>query len=490
MIRPLSRAAALAGMAFLLLGLSACSTNPATGEQSFTAFMSPEDELRVGREQHPKILEEFGGAYDDPRLAAYVTRIGNKLGAISHRPDLNYTFTILDSPIVNAFALPGGYVYVSRGLLALADNEAELAGVIGHEIGHVTARHSAERYSRSVLVGLGAGVISAVIGDAGATDLLNLGAGLYVRGYSRSQELDADQLGLRYMMAGDYDPNAIASFLERLRARATLDAALNGTGGNPDGYDLLATHPRTIDRVRQAQAAVGGLRHAGRLERETYLNQLDGMLYGDNPEQGFVRGRRFVHPVLRFEFVVPPDYALINGQTHVTAIGPDKARILFDTTSVPAGMSMRRYLGTSEWTRQLVPLTNLEVISVNGMDGATAIARLSGSTGSRDVRVVAVRADTTKIYRFIFVGPTHIMHRQQEELRRTTYSLRRLDAAETVSLKPYRLRIHRVEPGDTVGRLAQWMPEGPDSEARFRVLNGLTLGQEPAVGQLVKYVSF
>lgn len=489
MTRLLSRGIALAGLAGLLLGLAACSTNPATGEQSFTAFMSPQDELRVGREQHPKILEEFGGAYDDPRLSAYVSQLGDRLAAVSHRPDLDYTFTIIDSPIVNAFALPGGYVYVSRGLLALADNEAELAGVIGHEIGHVTARHSAERYSRGVLANLSAGLLGAVIGEPGVADVLNLGAGLYVRSYSRSQELEADQLGLRYMVTRGYDPNAVASFLERLRARAKLDAALNGVGGDPDGYDLLATHPRTVDRVRDAQAAVGALRHGGRSGRDAYLTQLDGMLYGDNPEQGFVRGRRFVHPVLRFEFIVPPDYALINGQTHVMAVGPDKARIRFDMAAVQAGVSMRQYLETSAWTRQL-PLTNIEAISVNGMEGATAVARLRGSSNSTDVRVVAVRADATRAYRFIFVGPTQVMRRQQEALRRTTYSLRKLDASEVSSLKPYRLRLHRVTVGDTVARLARRMPEGPNAEARFRVLNSLPDGEEPAVGQLIKYVGF
>lgn len=480
---------ALASAAYLLLGLSACSTNPATGEQSFTAFMSPEDELRIGREQHPKILEEFGGSYNDPALAAYVSGIGNKLAIVSDRPGLNYTFTVLDSPIVNAFALPGGYVYVSRGLLALADNEAELAGVIGHEIGHVTARHSAERYSRSVVTGLGAGLLGAVIGEPGVADMLNLGAGLYLRGYSRSQELEADQLGLQYMMADGYDPNAMASFLDRLRASTKLEAALNGTGGDPDSYNLLATHPRTIDRVREAQAAVGGLHQGGRISREAYLNQLDGMLYGDNPEQGFVRGRRFVHPVLRFEFVVPPDYTLINGQTHVTAIGPENTSIRYDMASVPAGVSMRDYLERSTWTSQL-PLTNVEAITVNGMRGATALARLGGSSGSEEVRVVAVRADPARIHRLVFIGPSQVMRRQQEALRRTTYSLRRIDEAEAAAIKPYRLRMHRVEPGDTVASLSKWMPEGRDPEARLRVLNGLAPGQEPAVGQLLKYISF
>lgn len=182
-------------MALMLL-LAGCTVNPATGESSFTAFMSPEDELRVGREQHPKILREFGGSYDHARANAYVDTVGQKLARVSDLPNLRFTFTVLDSDVVNAFALPGGYIYISRGLLALANTEAELAGVLAHEIGHVTARHSAQRYSSAVVAGLGTALLGVVAGGAVA-QLGEQGAAVYLQSYSRDQEFEADILGDR-----------------------------------------------------------------------------------------------------------------------------------------------------------------------------------------------------------------------------------------------------------------------------------------------------
>ena len=201
---------------FLLALMPGCTTNPATGDQSFTALLPADEEAALGAREHPKILAQFGGEYDDPEIAAYVDDIGQRLAALSERPDVNFTFTVLDSPIVNAFAVPGGYIYVSRGLVALADNEAELAGVIGHEIGHVTARHSAQRISRNALLGMGAALFGAAIGDSSATQLLNMGAAAIAQGYSREAELEADMLGIRYLSRGGYDTRAMGTFLGKL----------------------------------------------------------------------------------------------------------------------------------------------------------------------------------------------------------------------------------------------------------------------------------
>ena len=473
--------------AAMLLGLGGCSTNPATGEQSFTAFMSPQEEVRIGAEQHPRILQEFGGAYDDPDVGGYVAAIGGQLAAVSERPDLRFTFTVLDSPVVNAFALPGGYIYVSRGLMALANNEAELAGVVGHEIGHVTARHAAERYSRSVIAGLGAGLLGAVVGDRAVAEALNTGAGLYLRAYGRENEFEADILGLRYMTAIGYDPNAVASFLSSLREQTTLEARLAGSDADPDGFSLLATHPRTIDRVREAQRAAGTTQ-SGRLNGDAYLQQLDGMLYGDAPEQGYVRDRSFLHPILRFTFTVPPGFALLNGPDRVVARNRAGVLISFDGDTVQPGLAMTEYLARSRWSQQLRP-TSIEALSVNGLDAATAVSRLQSSNGPVEVRLVAYRATGNRLYRFLFVGKPGEMRRLETDLRRTTYSFRLLSEAEADALNPLRLRIHRVGPGDTLETLAALMAPGPQQAERFRVLNGLAPGQRPEAGRLVKYVS-
>jgi predicted Zn-dependent protease len=385
--------------------------------------------------------------------------------------------------------LPGGYVYITRGLMALANSEAELAGVVGHEIGHVTARHGAQQHGRSVLVGLGAGILGAVIGDRGVAQMLNTGGGLILRGYSREQEFEADSLGLRYMTQAGYDPAGMASFLEHLHAKSKLDSALLGSGTDPDERSLLSTHPRTIDRVQEARtAALGTGALGGRTEHAAYLRGLDGMIYDDSPNQGLVRGQRFVHPKLRFEFTVPNDFMLLNGPTAVRARGPNGAVIVFDMAPKPTGGTMLQYV-RQQWGARL-PLADLTALNVNGMETATGIARISASQGPFDLRLVAIRGRDNRIYRLLFGTPANDTARLNTALQRTTFSFREISEAEAAKEKPYRLHIYEARPGDTVARLAQWMPEGPQAEARFRVLNGLALGEEPAPGQLLKHVSY
>lgn len=486
--RHVSSALLAAAIALGGLGMTGCSTNPATGQRAFT-LLSPDDEQELGREQHPKILAEFGGAYEDPATQTYVTGIGNALVARSEFPGVPFTFTVLDSPVVNAFALPGGYVYITRGLMALANSEAELAGVVGHEIGHVTARHGAQQHGRSVLVGLGAGILGAVIGDRGVAQVLNTGGGLILRGYSREQEFEADSLGLRYMTQAGYDPGAMASFLEHLRAKSKLDSQLLGSGSDPDEHSLLSTHPRTIDRVQEARtAALGAGPLGGRTEQAAYLRRLDGMIYDDSPEQGFVRGQRFVHPKLRFEFSVPGDFTLLNGPTAVRARGPNGAVIVFDMAPKATGGTMLQYI-RQQWGARL-PLADLSALNVNGMEAATGIARISANQGPFDLRLVAIRGHDDRIYRLLFGTPADHTSRLNTALQRTTFSFREISEAEAAKEKPYRLRLYEARAGDSVARLAQWMPQGPQPEARFRVLNGLAPGEEPVPGQLLKYVSY
>jgi predicted Zn-dependent protease len=236
----------VAGGLVAALALAGCAQSPATGRNIFTGGLSPEDEVKLGREQHPEIVREFGGEYDDPQLRAYVESLGRLLAQTSELPNLDWHFTVLDTPVVNAFALPGGYVYVTRGLLALADNEAELAGVLAHEIGHVTARHSAERYGQSVLgsaaalggsaAALGVGVL---LGSQAAAEATSGAAQLAVLSYSRDQEFEADTLGVRYLARTGHDPEAMATFLRRLLGHSRYEAELSsGRSSRPAGAGL------------------------------------------------------------------------------------------------------------------------------------------------------------------------------------------------------------------------------------------------------------
>ncbi|RMD61060.1 MAG: hypothetical protein D6826_10945 [Alphaproteobacteria bacterium] len=433
------------------------------------------------------MVPQFGGVYDDPALAAYVSSVGTLLARTSETPDLKFTFTVLNSPIVNAFALPGGYVYVTRGLLALAGDEAELAGVLAHEIGHVTARHAAERYGQTVtaqILQLGIGVLT---GNRALTRATGIVSQIALRSFSREQEHEADLLGIRYLARAGYDPGAMAGFLEKLLADSRLEAELSGEPGRADEFNIMQTHPRTIDRVRAAMAAAGVSAVAQPMRaRDIYLAKIDGLLYGDDPDEGFIRGRRFLHPKLRFAFEVPAGFRLVNTSRAVLAKGPDGAVIVFDRARKPFAGAMTAYL-TRVWA-QGVALSDVEAITINGLAAATGWTRLNTRRGVRDVRLVAIRSDDDAIYRMLFVTTPAQTTALELDLRRTTYSFRRLSPAEAAALKPLRLRIHTVRPGETVTGLAAHMAFPDHRLERFLVLNGLARDARLTPGDKVKLV--
>lgn len=474
----------LVGLAFVL---SACSINPATGERSFTAFMSPEDELRLGREQHPKILAEFGGAYQNPRVAAYVDSVGQRLARVSDMPNLKFTFTVLDSKVVNAFALPGGYVYITRGLLALANTEAEVAGVLAHEIGHVAARHTAQRYSSSVVAGIGTAILGIIAGNEIA-QLGAQGAAAYLQSYSREQEFEADTLGVRYLSRAGYATGSMASFLTSLEAYSKLEARVSGLPDPASRYNIMSTHPRTSDRVVAAEKAAQVTPVANpRIGNIDHLNAIDGMVFGDSEGQGFVRGRVFAHKALGFRFEVPENFHIANGTRQVVARGPGKALILFTADTKPFRGRMSSYI-TDVWVPQGAALSGLESLNVNGMDAATAATRIAQQGESIDLRLVAIRFDADHIYRFLFATPPEITGQLNLPLRRTTFSFRRLTEREAAQLHPWRVATPTVAPGRSVEQLSRGMPMPGPKDEWFRVLNGLPANTQPFAGQRVKII--
>ena len=344
----------LAGLLMAWLALAAssgCAVNPATRRTSLTGTTTTAEEIRIGREQRPQVIQAFGGIYDDPALAAYVERVGQSLARGTERPDITYSFTILDTPIVNALATPGGYIYVTRGLLVLADNEAELAGVLGHELGHVTALHHAQRQSRQTLASIG--MLGAAIAGSfvGAPPALMQGAQLtalgFLQSFSREQEFEADQLGARYLSRAGYDPRAMATFLAKLQAQCDLESRMLGQATRAERFDFLATHPNTADRINRA-IETAHLAPIGSpiVGRDAYLDTIDGMLYGAPPAEGYIRSRVFAHPVLRIPFEVPPEYQLFDARKAIYAQRPGNALIVFDLEPQAAKyqqLSMTRY---------------------------------------------------------------------------------------------------------------------------------------------------
>lgn len=467
--------------------LSGCATAPGTGRTIFTGGLSEEQESEMGRQQHPQILKQFGGAYDDPALTDYVTSVGRRLAATSERKDLTYHFTVIDSPIVNAFALPGGYVYVTRGLLALARNEAELAGVLAHEIGHITGRHAAERYGQNLASSIATASLGILGGSIGANVGQSLGA-LALSSYSRDQEFEADTLGVRYLSRSTYDTEAMADFLAQLQANSRLNAEIAGRPGAADQFSLLQTHPKTADRVERAiQAAKVQPNSGSDVREETYLRHIDGIIYGDNPDHGVVKGRSFLHPGLRFAFEVPEGFELINGPQRVLAKGPDDTAIVFDRASQAYDGTMRRYLA-DVWGEN-VNLRDLESIEINGMKAATAWTQIEGNDGPRSIRAIVIRYDAENIYRFLYSSPSRVTGNYQLAFRRSSHSFRKLTTAQAAAIQPLRVALHEVQPGETVESIAADMPFANLRVERLMVLNGLTSPDDLQPGMTIKVIT-
>ncbi|MGE5506252.1 MAG: M48 family metalloprotease [Actinomycetota bacterium] len=475
----------LPAAALCLALLGSCQVAPGTGRQGFN-IMSSEQEQQMGADSHPAILKEFGGAYDDPKVQAYVAGIGQRLVKQTETPEATFRFTVLNSDIVNAMALPGGYVYVTRGLLALAADEAELAGVVGHEIGHVTGRHTAERYSRAVAANVLLGVLGAVVGTPGVADVAQLGAAAYLQSYSRDQESEADSLGLRYMTKAGWDPEAMPAFLEKLHQQSRLEAILAGRPADSvDQYNMMASHPRTIDRVQAAAQEAQAAHTKGAMGRDLYLAQIEGLTYGDDPSEGVVRNRVFSHPDLGIRFEVPPGFRLVNGAKAVTATHQDGSQIRFDMGS-GAKAGMAAYM-QYQWAKG-IRLSNIETIDVGGHEAATASARVNTNHGAMDLRLVAIAGGGGRAWRFMFLTPPNRTAGHDEELRRATYSFRSLTPEERAAIRPLRVHVVTVKPGDTVEGLAERMPFEHHRLERFQVLNGLEPGQQLKPGQKIKLV--
>jgi predicted Zn-dependent protease len=498
---PMRRFLSLFAACGLALALGACAQNQASGRSQFTAFVSPAEEMRIGREEHPKVLEQYGGEYNNPRVKAYVQRIGERLAARSELAGSSFTFTVLNSDISNAFALPGGYVYISRGLLGLMGSEAELASVLGHEIGHVTARHTAERLSRGQaaniftnILGIGVAVLTGS-GDAGslAAQATGTGAGMWLAGFSREQEFEADKLGVRYMASEGYDPAEAAEMLAKLGAETRLTAKMLGRDPeSADSFSIMQTHPRTADRVvaaTEAARAQGMIVAANpRQGVAEYFEAIDGLSVLGDRESGFVRGNVFLHPALRIRFEAPKGFRIENGSDAVSARGPSGATMRVDAVRTRAATNPRDFL-TGVWARGQT-LRNVETITVNGLPAATAPASLRTQNGSVAARLVVIQHPDGAFYRMLLAAPAEVADRFTDDFRRTTYSFRALSEAEARDAQPLRMRIATVRPGDTQETLARRMATDDGFELeRFQLINGLKQGEALAPGTRVKIIA-
>ena len=476
------------------LGLGGCSyaTSPATGRQFLTP-VSASQENKIGAEEHPKILAEFGGAYTEkPALNAYVNQVGQFVAKNAERKDVKYTFTVLNSDEINAFALPGGYVYITRGLLTLANNEAEVAGVLGHEIGHINARHTAERIGQQQTAGilstLGVAAATLLGGDTVgqlASGLAQEGSAIYLGQYSQSQEFEADSLGVRYLTKASYDPEAMASFLDSLNNDTHLEAKLAGNAAAADAYSMTQSHPRTPDRVQRAiQEAKVPV--ANPVEnRDRFLQQINGMIWGADPRDGVIKGSTFIHPGLKFAFDAPKGMKLKNQPDAVLGESKSGAMIFDFADPMPKG-GLAQYVA-SQWQKG-AKVTNVQSFQVNGMDAATGLAKGTISGTPVIVRMVAIRQSAKAVYRFLFAAPTGSFDAMDPRFLASAQSFHAISAQEAAGYPPKRIRIVTVQPGDTVTSLAARMQTDEAKTDWFRVLNHLPANAKLQAGQKVKLV--
>ncbi len=488
-MREASRHPRIAWLTLLLAALAAgCSTNPATGQTNFTGLGSTSGEIQASRDEHQRILAAFGGESDNAAVRAYVNGVSQRVASKTERTDLPYKFTVLNSPIVNAFVTPGGYVYITRGLLALADNEAELAGVLGHELGHANALHYAQRATRQTLAQFGLVLVGAALGGgelAKGTQMAALG---YLQAYSRDQEYEADQLGVRYMSRAGYDPRAAGSFLMKLQAYTDLEAEIRGANPNDDDLDYLATHPDTVDRFQKAYAAAETTTVENPvLNADDYLDAINGLLYGESIDEGIVRGRLFVHPILKIRFEVPPGFELFDTPERIYAEGPGNSLIVLDGDAKPAAGPMNNYL-VFTWAAE-IKLLNVTSFKVNGLEGATGYTQMQTNRGPMDMRLVAIRVDATHIYRFRFLTPPSKTASMTPAVSATVQSFRTISAAEAAAIKPLRVQVVTVKQGETSQVLARRMAVENLQLKCFMVLNGLDATKQPKPGQRVKIIT-
>ena len=472
--------------------LAACTTTPPSDSVSLAGNVAPAKQADATMSpavlrEHQRILATYGGVYNDPRLQTMIEQMVERLVAASDRPDLHYRVTILNSQSINAFALPTGQLYVTRGLIALADDDSELASVIAHEMGHVIARHAELREKEEQQVDLVSRVVNDVVSDPEAGALALAKSKLELASFSQKQEFEADAIGIGIAAHAGYDPYGAARFLTALERNSEVKPE-QSNAINPAAPDFLSSHPSTPERVTQAIANARQYKPPASVSpaereqaRDAYYGDIDGVVYGEDPSEGFVRGRRFLHPKLGFTFTAPEGFALDNTAQAVLGVkrgGGEALRL--DVVRVPAEQTLPQYL-RSGWIENIDPAT-VEEVTINGFPGATAVAR-----GDQwDFRLYAIRFGSD-VYRFIFAAK-HRTPDTDRAFREAVNTFRRMSLAEIEQAKPLRIKVVKVAPGDTVEKLAARMAVADRAADRFRVLNGLEAGDRLKPGSEVKIV--
>ena len=475
----------LAGVA--LGALASCTAPVGAGIAPGTPITPAE--AQQGAQYHEQFVAEFGGAMTGPH-ANYVRQVGQNIAQQSGLGSQGvFNVTLLNSSVNNAFAVPGGYIYVTRQLVGLMNNEAELAGVLGHEVGHVAARHSARRQQtaqRNQLLGVLGQVLSGVLlGDSTlgrlGSELASTAPQLATLSYSRGQEMEADTLGINYLTGAGYDPRAMATVLQSLAAQNALEASMQGRDATIPAW--ASTHPDPASRVQTALRQASDV--PGVTNRETFLTRINGLLYDDDPAQGIIDGSNFIHPDLRLAFTAPQGFYMINSTTAVSING-DSGRAQLSTAPFSGDLDnyvrqVFRALGGQQGT--LAP-QSLQRTTVNGLQAAYGAAQVSSGQQSVDVVVFAYQFANNQAFHFAAITPTG----RAGVFNSMFNSMRRITAAEAAQVVPRRIEVVTAGRGDTVQTLAGRMAYTSGQVERFRVLNGLSPSDQLVPGQQYKII--
>jgi len=474
--RPRPAAVRTMAAAFVMSTIAGCAVNPATGERQL-ALVSEQQEIAMGRGYSREVDQQMG-LYADDALTRYVDGIGQRLAAASERPDLPWRFAVVDDDVVNAFALPGGYIYVTRGILAYFNSEAELAAVLGHEIGHVTGRHSVEQMSRQQLASLGLGIGSVLYSPIqNLSGMLSQGLGVLFLKYGRDDEREADALGVRYMTREGYDPDAAVDVFEMLGRQTEAS-------GGQRVPSWLSTHPSPEDRSTRLRALIDAEpSDADTVAREAYLTRLDGLVYGADPRHGFFEGDRFAHPALEFGISLPAGWQRQNLSQAVVAQHPDGAAALQLTLAGTAGHA--------EAARGFFSREGLSSHNV----GTRRIGDLPATQGLFAARtergVVAGLATFVELngrtYQILGMTAEQNLSRFAPVFGDAAASFARITDPKVLNVEPDRIEVVRLERARSIADLKQTRPSPLEAE-RLAILNGVDANETLPAGRMIKWV--
>jgi predicted Zn-dependent protease len=473
------------GLKFILVLLIAlilaCAVNPVTGKRQFM-LLSESDEIQLGKISDAEIVKQYG-VYPDVSLSEYITGIGMKMARLSHRPNLPYEFKVMDTPVINAFAIPGGYVYITRGILAYLNNEAELAGVMGHEIGHITARHSAEQYSKAELAQLGLG-LGSVLSETFQkyAGIAQFGVGMLFLKFSRENESQSDELGVQYSTEAGYDATQMANFFR------TLDRM--SPSGNRDGLaEWFSTHPNPEGRAVTVEALAKQWRQkAGNqnlvIRRDEFLHHIDGIVFGDDPRQGYLENGIFYHPDLTFLFSIPADWKTLNTPTQVQIASPQEDAVILFTMDASASPEEAAAKFISDSKATVVSQNNTKV---HGMLATALTADIQSQQEVLRVLVYFIKKDQNI---FVFYGFTAqpAFETYKSNFQQTISSFNRLTDRNKINVQPDRVRLKTVTRTGLLKDILIGFKISSGDLDKMALLNGMQLTDSVPANTLIKIV--